>query len=125
MKSTETHEWIDLKDGVGTVGLSDYAQKELGDIVCIELPQVGKTVKVGEEAAVLESTKAAADVYAPISGKVIAINTQLESRPDLINEDAFGDGWICRIKPDDLEELDELLDADAYLAMICETESDE
>lgn len=116
---TESHEWVRLEnDDTIVVGITDHAQHQLGDLVFVELPEIVALEK-GDEMAVVESVKTAADVYAPISGKIIEVNTQLETRPELINEDAYGEGWICRIKPDDLEELDELMDADAYGAQ-CE-----
>ncbi|HLB56003.1 MAG TPA: glycine cleavage system protein GcvH [Coxiellaceae bacterium] len=116
---TESHEWVRLdNDDTVIVGITDHAQHQLGDLVFVELPELIALEK-GDEMAVVESVKTAADVYAPISGKIIEVNTQLETRPELINEDAYGEGWICRIKPDDLEELDELMDADAYGAQ-CE-----
>lgn len=118
MKYTETHEWIEVKDGVGTVGVSDYAQKELGDIVYIELPKVGKAVKAGEEAAVLESTKAAADVYAPVSGTILEVNAALASSPELLNKSAEKEGWLFKIKLDSLSELDKLMDKTNYQAKL-------
>lgn len=114
MKFTETHEWIEVNDGVGTVGISNYAQKELGDIVYVELPQVGKTIKAGEEAAVLESTKAAADVYAPVSGKIVEVNTTLTSASETVNKSPEKMGWLFKIKLDSLQELDKLMDAKDY-----------
>lgn len=114
MKFTETHEWIEIKDGIGTVGVTQYAQKELGDIVYVELPQVGKDVKKGQEAAVLESTKAAADVYSPVSGKVAAVNTELSDSPGLINANPENDGWIFKLSVSDPQELEALLDKEAY-----------
>src|SRR5437870_1500856 len=110
MKFTETHEWIDVKDGIGIVGITEYAQKELGDIVFVELPEVGKTVKAGSEAAVLESTKAAADVYSPVSGTIIAVNTALKEKSELVNTSPQKDGWLFQIKlsnPDELKHLDD------------------
>ena len=122
---TTSHEWVRLEsDDTVTAGITDFAQHQLGDLVFVELPDMQMLLEKGDELSVVESVKTAADVYAPISGKVIAVNQQLESQPDLINQDAFGNGWICRIKPSDLDELDELLDADAYQEMISE-ESDE
>lgn len=114
MKFTETHEWIDVKDGIGTIGVSDYAQKELGDIVYIELPKVGKTVKAGEEAAVLESTKAAADVYAPVSGRIIEVNTALSSASELVNKSPQKEGWLFKIQLQSPQELDQLMDSKDY-----------
>ena len=122
---TESHEWVRLEgDDTVVVGITDHAQHQLGDLVFVELPEMGSLEK-GDELAVVESVKTAADVYAPISGKIIEVNTQLETRPELINEDSYGEGWICRIKPDDLEELDELMDADQYQEMISENDSED
>ncbi|MDP1574138.1 MAG: glycine cleavage system protein GcvH [Coxiellaceae bacterium] len=119
---TQSHEWVRLEsDDTVTVGITDHAQHQLGDLVFVELPDNNLVMEQGDEMAVVESVKTAADVYAPISGKVIEVNPQLQTRPELINEDPYGDGWICRIQPEDMEELSELLDADAYL----ETVSDE
>ena len=116
---TESHEWVRLEnDDTVTVGITDHAQHQLGDLVFVELPDNNSGMEKGDELAVVESVKTAADVYAPISGEVIAINEQLSSRPELINQDPYGNGWICRIKPENLDELAGLLDADAYLKMI-------
>ena len=118
---TTSHEWVRIEsDDTVTIGITDFAQHQLGDLVFVELPEMNTSLEKGNEMSVLESVKTAADVYAPISGNVIAVNEQLESRPDLINEDAFGNGWICRIKPTDIEELDELMDSDGYQEMIAE-----
>lgn len=114
MKFTETHEWIDIKDGVGTVGVTEYAQKELGDIVYVELPKVGKEVKKGQEAVVLESTKAAADVYSPVSGKIVEVNIALNDASELVNTFPEKDGWLYKLTLSDPKELDDLLDKDKY-----------
>lgn len=114
MKFTETHEWIEVKDGIGLVGVTVYAQKELGDIVYVELPMADKSIKKGEEAAVLESTKAAADVYAPVSGKIISANTALKDTPELVNSSPENKGWLFKIALTDPTELDALLDAEVY-----------
>jgi glycine cleavage system H protein len=100
------------------VGITDYAQEMLTDIVFVELPQMGRKVRQAEAFAVVESVKSVSDIYAPVSGEIIAANTELETRPELLNQDAFGDGWIARIKMDDPSELDVLLDAAAYSEMI-------
>lgn len=116
-----SHEWARLEsDDTITVGITDHAQHQLGDLVFVELPDDQSELEKGGEMAVLESVKTAADAYAPISGKVIEVNPQLESRPELINQDPYGDGWICRIQPSDPSELDDLLDADGYAAEIAE-----
>lgn len=118
MKYTQTHEWIKLNDDVGTVGVTNFAQKELGDIVYVELPSPGKEVREGEEGAVLESTKAAADVYFPVSGTVLEINQALTDKPELINTSPEEEGWIFKIKLSNLKELENLMDADAYYALL-------
>lgn len=116
MKFTESHEWIQLHNGLGTIGISDHAQQELGDIVYIELPQVGKHVKAGQEAAVLESTKAAADVYSPVSGVIVEVNTKLSETPELVNSSPQNEGWIFKIEVDAPSELDVLMDSEKYLS---------
>lgn len=118
MKFTESHEWIDVKGNIGTVGISQHAQGELGEIVYVELPEVGKTVKAGKEAAVLESTKAAADVYSPVSGVIESVNHNLTSEPNLVNRSPEKDGWIFTIKLSDPAELDAMMTQDAYLAKL-------
>ena len=114
-KYTTSHEWIEMQENLGLVGVSDYAQNELGDIVYIELPEVGTQVKAGQEAVVLESTKAAADVYAPISGEIIEVNKELQETPELINSDAEGKGWLFKIQPQEEGELEKLMDKETYL----------
>jgi len=116
MRFTETHEWIDVKENVGVVGVSAFAQKELGDIVYVELPKVGREVKKGQEAAVLESTKAAADVYSPASGKIIEVNATLNQKPELVNTSSEGEGWLFKLQLSDPQELTGLLDKQAYQA---------
>lgn len=118
---TESHEWVRLEsDDTVLMGITDHAQHQLGDLVFVELPDMHLTLDRGDEMAVVESVKTAADVYAPISGEIIEINPQLQTQPDLMNQDPYGAGWICRIKPDDLEEMDELMDAEQYQEMIAE-----
>jgi len=115
MKFTDSHEWIKNEaDGTATIGVSHYAQKELGDIVYIELPIKGRSIHVGEEIAVLESTKAAADVYSPASGTILEVNSQLSSHPEWVNQESEGKGWIAKIKLTDPSELDLLMDQQAY-----------
>ncbi len=116
---TKTHEWISLgDDNEITVGVTEHAQQLLGDIVFVELPELDTEIAQGDDAGVIESVKAAADVYAPITGVITAVNRSLLENPELINQDPFGDGWLFRIKPDDVADVHELLDADAYLAEI-------
>ncbi len=119
LKFLKSHEWARMEDnGRVTVGISEHAQGLLGDLVYVELPSVGDTVKQGTACAVVESVKAASDVYSPISGTVVAVNDALSDKPETINEDAYGEGWILAIKPDDAAELDEMIDPDDYAAMI-------
>ncbi|MBO9664879.1 glycine cleavage system protein GcvH [Dokdonella sp.] len=125
LKFMKSHEWARVEDkGTVTVGISDHAQGLLGDLVYVELPSVGDTVKAGNAVAVVESVKAASDVYAPVSGEIVAINEALPDKPETINEDAYGDGWLFVIKPDNLaEEQEELLGPDDYAELI-ENEDD-
>ena len=114
MKYTESHEWVDIQGNIATVGVTHHAQKELGDIVFVELPNVGSSVKAGEEIAVLESTKAAADVYTPVSGTVTEVNELLNDQPDLINSAPEKEGWIYKIELEDIREMEGLLPASEY-----------
>ncbi len=118
MKYTESHEWIKLEGKLATVGVSDHAQQELGDIVYVELPKVSKEVKAGEEVVVLESTKAAADVYSPVSGRIIEVNELLCDHSELVNESPEENGWLFKIELNDLTELDSLMDKESYLNTI-------
>ncbi len=111
---TEEHEWIRVEGDQATVGISDHAQDQLGDIVFVELPEVGKKLAKGEQAAVVESVKAASEVYAPVSGEVTEVNGALEDKPELINQDAEGEGWFFKMKLADPGELEGLMDRDAY-----------
>ncbi len=121
LKYAASHEWVRVEsDGSYTVGITEHAQELLGDMVFIELPEVGDAVNAGEDCAVAESVKAASDVYAPLSGEVVAINDALEDSPELVNTDAFGEGWLFKVMPSDISELDNLLDANAYQAVIDE-----
>ena len=118
---SKDHEWIlDRGDGTALVGITDYAQEMLTDIVFVELPPIGKKVAAGEPLAVVESVKSVSDVSSPAGGEVIAVNTALENAPELVNRDAFGEGWIARLKLADARELKTLLDAAAYDALILE-----
>jgi len=120
----ETHEWA-RKDGDEiVVGVSDYAQSTLSDIVYVELPEVGDTVEKGDHLGVVESVKAAGDIYAPMSGEVIAVNEALEDAPELVNQDAFGEGWLVRIAPSDASEWDTLLDVAAYEKVVEEEQGE-
>jgi glycine cleavage system H protein len=116
-----SHEWVlDNGDGTVTMGISDHAQELLGDVVFVELPEVGREVEAGEEFSLVESVKAASDIYSPVSGEIVAINEALEDEPETVNSESFDGGWIVKIKLADAAELDKLLDADAYAATIAE-----
>ncbi|MDE1190389.1 MAG: glycine cleavage system protein GcvH [Pantoea sp.] len=121
LKYKDSHEWVRKEaDGTFTVGITEHAQELLGDMVFVDLPEVGRVVAAGEDCAVAESVKAASDIYAPLSGEIIEINEELEGSPELINSDPYSDGWLFKIKASDESELDSMLDADAYKASIDE-----
>lgn len=118
MKYLSSHEWARLEeDGTVTIGISDHAQEALGDVVFVETPEVGTSVTAGEEAGVVESVKAASDIYSPVSGEVIAVNEALEDEPEIVNGSPYDDGWFFKVKPSDVSELDNALDADGYQAI--------
>ena len=122
LKYVSSHEWARLEeDGIVTVGISDHAQNALGDVVYVELPEVDSQVQAQAEAGVVESVKAASDIYAPIAGTVTQVNEVLEDAPETVNQDPYGDGWFFKIEPDNVSDLEELLDAEAY-AEVCENE---
>ena len=115
LKYATSHEWVRNEgDGTVTIGITEHAQGLLGDMVFVELPDVGDQISTGDDVAVAESVKAASDIYAPISGEVVAVNEDLEDSPELLNSDAFGDGWLFKVKLDDAGELEHLLDAEGY-----------
>ena len=115
LKYVASHEWLKLEDdGIITVGITDHAQDLLGDVVFVELPEVGRTVSADEEIAVVESVKAASDVYAPIAGEIIEINDELVDSPELANEDPYGKAWFFKIKPTNVADYDDLLSAEEY-----------
>ena len=114
IRYTKDHEYVRVEDGAGVVGISEHAQQQLGDVVFAEAPPIGKALKKGDPAAVVESVKAASDVFAPVSGEVVAVNSEVESTPGLINEDALGRGWLFRLKLADPAELSALMDESAY-----------
>jgi glycine cleavage system H protein len=118
LKFTKDHEWLRLEGETATVGITAYAQEQLGDLVYVELPAAGTQVKKGAEAAVVESVKAASDVYAPLSGEVTATNEKLASEPGLVNSDPMGDGWLFKIKVVDRSEIDSLMDEASYKELI-------
>ncbi len=115
---TESHEWIMIKDGEAVIGITDYAQHELGDIVYIELPEIGDEFTVGEAFGTIEAVKAVEDMIAPLSGEVIEVNSELEDNPEMINKSAFEDGWIIKIKISNEQELADLIDDKAYEQLI-------
>ena len=115
---TEDHEWVDVDGDIGTVGISEYAQSQLGDIVFVDVPEDGKALSKGDEAAVVESVKAASDVYSPVSGNVLEGNSQLADDPSLVNSDAEGEGWFFKITLSDPAELETLMDETAYEAFV-------
>ena len=118
LKYLSSHEWVLAEDNVATVGISDHAQELLGDLVYVELPEVGSTISAGDSVGVVESVKAASDTYAPVSGEIIEVNEELEGAPDRINNDPYGDGWMYRVALEDPHELQDLMDADAYAESI-------
>ena len=120
MKFTETHEWINTNETPLVIGITEHAQTLLGDLVFVELPEEGQLVKAGDEVGVVESVKAASDFYAPISGKIVAVNHQVKEDPALINRDPEGDGWPLKIEAENLNELTELLDEPQYKAITSE-----
>lgn len=115
LKYATSHEWVRNEgDGIVTVGITEHAQELLGDMVFVELPEVGDSVSTGDDVAVAESVKAASDIYAPVTGEVVEVNEDLEDSPELVNSDAFGDGWMFKVKIEDASELESLLDAEGY-----------
>ncbi len=120
LRYTKEHEWVRVQDGVATVGITAHAADQLGDVVFVELPSVGATVSAGRTFGVVESVNAVSDLFAPVSGAVVAANGELGARPELANADPYGEGWMIRISVSDAGELDALLDAAAYEALIAE-----
>lgn len=119
LKYLSSHEWARVEeDGTVTIGITDHAQDALGDVVYVETPEVGTRVALGEEAGVVESVKAASDIYSLVSGEVVAVNEALQDAPETVNSSPYDDGWFFRIKPDDLAELDEALDASEYRELL-------
>ena len=121
LKYMTSHEWLRVEsDGTAYVGITDHAQAQMGDLVFIECPDIGANLSAGDEAGVVESVKAASDIYSPMSGEVIAINEKLEEAPECVNEEPYGDGWMFQIKLSDPEELEDLMSAEQYEAQIAE-----
>jgi len=121
LKYTREHEWVSLEGNVATVGITDHAQHQLGDVVFVELPSIGDRVEKSDAFGVVESTKAVSDVYAPVSGEIAEINDDLPDNPELLNEDPYGDGWMVKITLGDRTDLDDLLTADEYRAYLEES----
>ena len=122
LKYTKSHEWVRIEDdGTAVVGITDHAQAALGDLVFVETPEVGATFDAGDACAVVESVKAASDVYSPLAGEVVDANGDLADTPELVNQDPYGDGWFFKLEPDDVTQLEDLLDAEAY-AEVCESD---
>ena len=120
LRYTKDHEWIRIDGDIGTVGISNFAQEQLGDVVFVELPEIGKNVVPGEEAAVIESVKAASELYAPVSGEIIEVNSALTDAPDLVNSDPTGAGWFIKIRLSKTDEVQALMDEAAYTAFATE-----
>lgn len=118
LRYSKEHEWVRVEDDLVRVGITDYAQHQLGDVVYVELPEVGDSFGFMEPFGVVESVKAASDLYVPVAGTIVEVNTELEDAPELVNEDPYGDGWMLLVEPDDLAELDKLMSAAEYAAMI-------
>ncbi len=118
LKYTKDHEWLKVDGDTGTIGITDYAQGELGDVVFVELPAIGKAVKAHDSFGTIEAVKAVSDLYAPVSGSILEINKELEKSPETVNKDPYGAGWMVKIKLSNASELSELLDASAYKALI-------
>ncbi len=114
LKYTEEHEWVLVEDDVVTIGITDFAQDQLGDVVFVELPEVGDTVEVGNTFGVVESVKAVSDVYSPVSGEVVEINEELPDAPEVLNTSPYDDGWMIKVKVEDTSSLDDLMDVAAY-----------
>lgn len=122
IRFTDQHEWVRVDGDIATIGITDYAQEQLGDVVFVELPEVGKELAAGDEAAVVESVKAASEVYSPVSGEVVDVNGEIEATPAGVNEDAMGDGWFVKLRLTDPSELDKLMDEAAYAEFVASLE---
>src|SRR3954470_17190147 len=118
LRYSSDHEWARVEDGKVRMGITDYAQDALGDVVYVDVPTVGATVKLNESFSEVESTKSVSDIFAPVSGTIVEVNADLGDAPERLNEDPYGEGWICVIEPDDPSQVDALLDAQAYSALI-------
>ncbi|WP_457551160.1 glycine cleavage system protein GcvH [Desulfobacula sp.] len=118
VKYTKDHEWAKLSQDIVTIGINDYAQDQLGEVVFVELPEIGDTFSQGDEFGSVESVKAVSEIYIPISGEVVEINEGLEDAPELVNTDCYNDGWLIKIKPENVSEMDKLIDKPAYFDML-------
>jgi glycine cleavage system H protein len=118
LKYSKEHEWLRLEDGVAVIGISEFAQDELGDIVYVEQPKVGDKVRQNEQFGVVESVKTVSDLYSPVSGEVVEVNDEVANTPELLNKDPYGAGWIIKVKPDDVSEVDNLLSSEDYQQMV-------
>jgi glycine cleavage system H protein len=118
LKYTDTHEWLKIKGDIATIGITDHAQSELTDIVFVELPEIGKDIKKGEELCVVESVKSVSEIYSPVSGKILNINKKLEDTPELINQKPYDDGWLVEIRINEMKEIDDLINAESYKKII-------
>jgi glycine cleavage system H protein len=118
LRYSTDHEWVRVEDGKARIGITDYAQDALGDVVFVDLPEVGSTAAAGASISEVESTKSVSDIYAPVSGTIVEVNADLADAPERLNEDPYGEGWICTIEVADTAELDSLLDAAAYRALV-------
>ena len=117
-KYSQDHEWISIDDSIGTVGITDFAQEQLGDVVFVETPEVGTQLTKGDEVGIVESVKAASEIYTPVSGEVTEVNSSLEDTPEKVNSDPMGTGWFSKIRLSNEAELNQLMDDDAYIAFI-------
>src|SRR5438445_11711511 len=118
LRYSKDHEWARLDDGRVRIGITDYAQDALGDVVFVQIPDVGTAVGAGDSFSEVESTKSVSDIYAPVAGTIVDVNSELADAPQRVNDDPYGEGWLCVIEPSDASQLDGLLDADAYRALI-------
>ena len=118
LKYTKEHEWVKVDGNIATVGITDYAQQELSDITFFELPEIDRDVKQSEEIGVIETSKAVSEIYSPVSGKIVEVNTPLDDNPEIVNQDPYGDGWLVKIEMSDVMELNQLLGVDDYKTMI-------
>ena len=118
LRYSKEHEWVAVEDGIAWIGITDYAQEQLGDVVYVELPEVDTSVQKDEPFGVVESVKAVSDIFSPISGTIVQVNVDLQSSPEMVNDDPYGDAWMIRIQISEPEELEDLMDAEEYLAFV-------